>query len=80
MLLNSQPIKNGRSPAQNLYNCHLRISLLSVKLLLPQNSFINEARRPGKTTHSLPNIPQGNTVRIRTDEQNLWDKKGFVIK
>ena len=80
MLLNSQPIKNGISPAQNLYNCHLRISLLSVKLLLPQNSFINEAPRPGKTTHSLPNIPQGNTVRIRTDEQNLWDKKGFVIK
>ena len=29
---------------------------------------------------SLPNISQGNTVRIRTDEQNLWDKKGIVIK
>ena len=31
-------------------------------------------------THSLLNISQGNTVRIRTDEQNLWGKKSIVIK
>ena len=31
-------------------------------------------------THSLSNISQGNTVRIHTDEQNHWDKKGIVIK
>ena len=28
----------------------------------------------------LSNISQRNTVRIRTDEQNVWDKKCIVIK
>ena len=31
-----------------------------------------------ETTHSLPNIPQGNTARICTDEQNLCDKKALL--
>ena len=47
---------------------------------IPQNSFVIETPRPCKTIHSFPNISQGNTVRILTDEQNLWDKKSIVIK
>ena len=80
LFLNSQPNENGTSPAQKLFNSQLRTNLPSVKPLLPQNSFVTETPRPRKTTHSLPNISQGNTIRIRTDEQNLWDKKGIVIK
>ena len=77
---NSQPNENGISPAQKLFNRQLRTNLPSVKPLLPQNSFVTETPRPQKTTHSLLNISQGNIVRIRTDEQNLWDKKDIVIK
>ena len=80
LFLNSQPNENGTSPSQKLFNRQLRTNLPSVKPLLPQNSFVTETPRPRKTTHSLPNISQGNTIRIRTDEQNLWDKKGIVIK
>ena len=80
LFLNSQPNENGISPAQKLFNRQLRTNLPSVKALLPQNSFVTETPRPRKTTHSLPNISQGNAVRIRTDEQNLWDKKGIAIK
>ena len=80
LYLNSQPSENEISPAQKLFNRQLRTNLTSVKPLLPQNSFVTETPRPRKTTHSLPNISQENTVRIRTDEQNLWDKKSIVIK
>ena len=54
--------------------------LPSVKPLLPQNSFVTKTPRPRKTIHSLQNISQGNTIRIRPDEQNLWGKKGIAIK
>ena len=80
LFLNSQPNENGISPAQKLFNRQLCTNLPSVKTLLPQNSFVTETPRPCKTTLSLRNISQGNTVRICTDEQNLWDKKGIVIK
>ena len=29
--------------------------------------------------HKLPEIAPGTTLRIRTDEQNLWNKKGTVV-
>ena len=80
LFLNSQPNENGISPAQKLFNRQLRTNQPSVRPLLPQNSFVTETPRPHKTTHSLPNISQGNTVRIRTNEQIIWDKKGIVIK
>ena len=71
LFLNSQSSENVISPAQKLLNHQLRTNLLSVKPLLPQKSFVTEIHRLHKTNHSLPNISQGNTVRIRTDEQNL---------
>ena len=80
LFLNSQPNENGISPAQELFNHQLRTNLPSVKLLLSQNSFVTKTPGPHKTTHSLLNISQGNTVTIRTDEKNLWDKKGIVKK
>ena len=80
LFLNSQPNENGISPAQKLFIRQLRTNQPSVRPLLPQNSFVTETPRPHKTTHSLPNISQGNTVRIRTNEQIIWDKKGIVIK
>ena len=33
-----------------------------------------------KTSYSLPNISQENNIEIRAVKQNLWDKKGLVIK
>ena len=57
--------------SKKLFKRQLRTNLPSVKLLLPQNSFATETLRPRKGTHSLPNISQGDTVRISTDEQNL---------
>ena len=80
MFLNSQPNENGISPAKKLLKRELRTNLPSVKLLFPQNSVATATPRPGKMTHSLSNISQEDTVRIRTDEQNLWDKKTIVIK
>ena len=47
--------------------------------MLSQNSLITETPRPHNTTYSLLNISQENTVRIRIDDQNLWDKKGIVV-
>ena len=76
LFLNSQPNKYGISPAKKLLMPQIRTNLP----LNPQYSFITETPRPRKTTHSLPNIRQGNSVRVRTDEQNLWDKNGIVIK
>ena len=80
MFLNSQPNENGISPAKKLLKRELRTNLPSVKLLFPQNSVATETPRPVKMTHSFPNLSQENTVRTRTDEQNLWDKKTIVIK
>ena len=80
LFLNSQPNENGISRAQKLFNCQLRTNLPSVKPLLSQNSFVTETPRPRKTTHSLSNISQGNTVKICTDKQNLCDKKGNCHK
>ena len=80
LYLNSQRKEKGISPAQKLFNSQFCTNLPLVKLLLPQNSFVTETPRPRKTTHSLPNISQRNTVRIRTDKQNLCDKKGINIK
>ena len=80
LYLNSQPNEKGVSPAQKLLSCQFCTNLPLVKLLLSQNSFVTETPSPWKTTHSLPNISQGNVIRICTDEQNLWDKKGIVIK
>ena len=71
LFLNSQPNENGISPVQKLFNSELRTNLRPVKALFPKNSFVTETSRPRKTTQSLPNISQINTVRIRTDEQNL---------
>ena len=80
LFLNSQPNEDGIFQAQKLFNRQLRTDLLSVKTLLPQIWLVTKTLRPCKTTHSLSNISQGNTVRICTDEQNLWDKKCIVIK
>ena len=75
LFLNSQPNENGISPAQKLFNRQIRNNLPPAKPLLPQNSFVTETPRPRKTTHSLPNIPQGNAVRICTDEQIFGIKR-----
>ena len=80
LFLNSQPNENGISPAEKFFNCQLCTNLPSVKPLLLQNSFVTETLRPCKTTHSLPNISHKNIVRIITDEQILWGKKGIAIK
>ena len=76
--LNSQPEQNGTSPAEKWFGHKLRTTFPS---LIP---FIQSSTTKKHTvTHNLksnfPEFPPGTTVRIRTDEQNLWYKKGITM-
>ena len=76
--LNSQPDQNGTIPAEKLFGHKLRTTLPS---LIPFTQSITTEMH--LVTHNLkrnfPEITPGTTVRIRTDQQNLWNKKGIVM-
>ena len=75
--MNSPPAENGLSPAHKLFNHPIRTNLPSVKpYTKPSN--IETATEP-ETQNRLPTLKPGGTVRIRTDEEKTWDKKGSVI-
>ena len=62
------------SKSSTLNNPTLSQTLISTKFVF------TETPTPHKTTHLLPYISWRNTVKIRFAEQNLWGKKGIVIK
>ena len=76
--LNSLPDQNGTSPAEKLFSRKLRITL---PLLIPSTQS-NTTKKHTITQNlgcNLPEIAPGKTVRIRTDEQNIWDKKVIAV-
>ena len=77
MFLNSQPDKNEFLLAHKLFNRPIRTNLPSVK---PHDkpSTTKTAHEP-ETQNRLPTLKSGYTVRIRTDEEKTWDKKGSII-
>ena len=75
--MNSQPDKNGLSRAHKLFNRPIRTNLPSAKPQ-PKPSTTNTAIEPEIQNH-LSTLKPGDTVRIRTDEEKTWYKKGSVI-
>ena len=75
--LNSQPDGNGLSPAHKLFNRLIRTNLPSVK---PQPEFsTTKIAIELETQNHLSTLKPVDTVRIRTNEEKTWDKKGSVI-
>ena len=74
--LNSQPDQNGTSPAEKLFGHKLRTT---IPWLIPftQSTTTEKRTVTHKLKRNLPEIAPETTVRIRTDERNLWDKKGI---
>ena len=77
LFLNSQPDENGLSPAHKLFNRPIHTNLPSAEPQ-PKPSTTNTAIEP-ETQNRLSTLKPGYTVRIRTDEEKTWDKKGSVI-
>ena len=77
LFLNSQPDENGLSPAHKLFNRPIRTSLPSAKPQ-PKPSTTNTAIEP-ETQNHLSILKPGDTIRIKTDKEKTWDKKGSVI-
>ena len=71
--LNSQSDQNGSSPAEKSFGQKLRTTF---PLLIPctQNTATKKHTETQNLRCKLPEI-----LRIRTNEQNLWDKKGIVV-
>ena len=74
--MNSQPDKNSLSPAHKLFNRPIRTNLPFVKPQ-PKPSTTKAAIEP-ETQNCLSTLKPGDTVRIITDEEKTWDKKGSV--
>ena len=76
--LNSQSDQNETSPAKKLFGHKLRTILPSL-IPLTQSTTTEKHTVTHNLKLNLPEIAPGTTVWIRTDEQNLWDKKGIVV-
>ena len=71
----SQPDQKGNSPAEKLFGHKLRTTIpYHTQSTTTQKHTVTQNLR-----HKLSEITPGTTVRIRTDERNLWDKKGIVM-
>ena len=76
--LSSQPDQNRTSSAEKLFGHKLRTTLPSL-VPFTQSETFEKHTVTQNTRRKLPEIAPGTTVRIRTDEQHLWDKKGIVV-
>ena len=75
--MNSQPDQNGLSLAHKLFNRSIRTNLPSVK---PQpKSSTTKTAVESETQNRLSTLKPRDTVKIRTDEEKTWDKKGSII-
>ena len=75
--LTSQPDQQETSPAEKLFGHKLRTMLPSL-IPFTQSTTTEKHTITYNLKLNLPEIAPGTTVWIRTDEQNLWDKKGIV--
>ena len=76
--LNSLSDQNGTSPAEKLFGHKSRTNLPS---LIPstQSTATVEHTVTQNLRRKLPEIAPRTTVRIQTDEQNLWHKKSIIV-
>ena len=65
------------SPAHKLFKSPIRTNVPSAKPQ-PKPSTTKAAIEP-KTQNRLSILKPGDTVRIRTDEEKTWDRKGSLI-
>ena len=74
--MNSQPDENGLSPAHKLFNNPIRTNLPSVK---PQPRPATKTAIEPETQNHLSTSKPRDTIRIRTNNEKTWNKKGSVI-
>ena len=67
--MNSQPDENGLSPVHKY---------LPSTRTQPKPSTTNTAIEP-ETQNHLSTLKPGDTIRIRTNKEKTWDKKGSVF-
>ena len=76
MFLNFQSDGNGLSSAHKLFNRAIRTNLPSIN---PQpKPFTTKTAIEPETQNRLSTLKPRDTIRIRTDEEKTWDKKGSV--
>ena len=67
LFLNSQPDKIGLSLAHNLFNCP--------SLKAQPSPFITKIEIEPEIQNRLPTLKSADTISIRTDKEETWDKK-----
>ena len=65
------------SPARKLFNRPIHTNLPSAKQQSQPST--TTAAIETETQNRLSTLKPGDTVRIRTDEEKTWDRKGSVI-
>ena len=75
--LNSQPDQSRTSPAEKLFGHKLRTTLPSLISFI-QSATAKKHSITQNLRCKLPETAPGTTVRIRTDEQKLSNKRGIV--
>ena len=78
LFLNSQSNENGLSLAHKLFNNPIHSNQPFIKPPSIKSSTTKTANEP-KTQNRLSTLKPGDTVRIRTDEEKIWDKKASII-
>ena len=72
--LNSQTDQNGTSPAKKIIWSQIKINVTLAHSIY-QSTTTEKHTVTQNLKRKLSEIAPGTTVRIRTNEQNLWDKK-----
>ena len=75
LFFNSQPDKNGLSPTHKLFSCPICTNVPSTK---PQPNLLPKQQLMRNQNWVLT-LRHGYTVRVRSDKEKTWDKKGSVI-
>ena len=79
LALNSTPSQDGTSPTYKLFNRQIRTTLPSADVQVKTCN--TQKRKIIRHEHArqLPEIPDGSTVRIRTDKDKSWSEMGKVV-
>ena len=75
--LNFHPGETGLSPAHKLFNCPIHTNVPSVKTQ-PKPSTSKTASE-SEIQNQLPTLKPGDTIKIRANKEETWDKIGSVI-
>ena len=82
LVLNTTPNSDGHSPAYKLYQRNPRTTLPSVSTQPPCPLSPKRKLKQSYDQHArnLPTLLPGTTVRVRTDKDTDWSKKGKVVE